>query len=184
MKQLLIGFLIFLLVLLLLALPFKIKVKFFGDAVNMACFYSIKVAFIKLFCGKAYIEDNKFIMQNTHNLFMQSSEISPKEIEIIKQIVSSLKITRTEFYFTGGIDNDAYSTAMLCGNVYASTSAVVAYLITKNPFINIYLDVDTSFNRSALDLAVSAIVEISILDIIFALIIALKKYKENQNGKV
>ncbi len=184
MRGLLIGFLLLIFIILILALPFKVKVKMHVNLINPQAYYSIKVAFLKLICGKAYIQSNKFIVQNTHNIFKTEGKMSKKEACIIKQIIKNINITRAEIYFTGGIKDDAYQTAMLCGNMYAISSAITAYLITNNNFINIYQDIDTDFNNDALDLSVSAIVELSILDIIFAVIIGSNKVKEKENGKI
>ena len=72
---------------------------------------------------------------------------------------------------------------MLCGYVYSISSALIAKLITKHNCINIYQDIDPVYNQDALDLTLKCLIQISILNVLSAVISAKKQYKELGYGK-
>ena len=171
-----------LLLFVLLAYPIKAVAKVHINLVNLKAFYSIKVLFIKLLCGTTYIEENRLIIQNSHNLLYNMKD-TQKQMVIIKNIVKRISVSKLQIYFSGGIKNNAYQTAMLCGYAHAITSALFGFLITKNNYINIFQDIDPQYNKDALDITLKCILEISMLDVIGALIVSMFSYKEKLSDK-
>lgn len=182
MKIYLVVFLCVLLLFVLLAYPIKAVAKVHINAINLKAFYSIKVLFIKLLCGTTYIEDNRLIIQNSHN-FLYNMKDTKKQMVITKNIVKRISVSKLQIYFCGGIKNNAYQTAIICGYAHGISSALISYLITKNNYINIYQDIDPQYNKDALDLTLKCVLEISLLDVFAALIDSKAKYKESQSGK-
>lgn len=160
--------------------PFKISLKLHINFVTKQSFYSIKVVFIKLLCGTTYIEDNRLVIQNSDNLIYTTGN-QKKQMEQIKQLVKKIVPAKLQIYFSGGIQNDAYQTAMLCGYIYAITSSIFTFCISKNNFINIFQDIDPQYNSNALDVTTKCILQISLLDVIVSLVVGNKKYKEKMN---
>lgn len=177
MKTCLVVLLCILLLIILITYPFKVSVKFHINAITKQAFYSIKVAFVKLLCGTTYIEDNHLIIQNSHNL-IYTTQNKEFQTQLLKCVIPQLSVTKLQIYFCGGISNDAYKTAMLCGYIYSITSAIFTFFITKNNFINIFQDIDPQYGRDALDITAKAIIEFSILDAIISIIKATTRYKE------
>lgn len=182
MRIALVVFLVLILVYIVLALPFPIKFKCHVNGIKLLSFYSIKFWFFKVLCGKAYIEDNKFIMQNTHNHIYSNDKNAIKQQVFLKSIIKRISVHRAELYFTGGMQDDAYVSAMLCGYVQVISSALISVIITKNPFVNIFQDIDPTFNKDNLDFSAKILLEISILDILIAKHNANRRFKE-QYGK-
>lgn len=182
MKIYLVVFLAVILFLVLLAYPIKAVAKVHVNLVNLKAFYCIKVLFIKILCGTTYIEDNRLIIQNSHNL-LYNMQNTPKQMIIIKNIVKRISVAKMQIYFCGGIKNNAYQTAILCGYMQAITSALFGFLITKNNYINIFQDIDPQYNKDALDITIKCVLEISMLDIIGALIVSVFSYKEKLSDK-
>ena len=182
MKICLVIFLCVLLFFILLAYPIKAVAKIHINLVDLKAFYSIKVLFVKLLCGTTYIEDNQLIIQNTHNLFPPMKE-PKKQLLIIENILKRISIDTCHLYFCGGIKDNAYQTAMVCGYIQAITVALFCVLITKNNCINIFQDIDPQYNKDALDVTVKCVIEISILDVLAALIVSLFSYKEKYGDK-
>ncbi len=183
MKAGLVAFLVGLLLFLLLAYPFKINFKLHINFINLKSFYSLKVLFIKLLCGTTYIEQNNLIIQNTHNLVYNSSKDAQKQMREMTNIAKKIEISKVQIFFTGGIEDNAYQTAMICGYMYAISSALISYIITTNPYVDIFQDIDPVYNKNALDLTAKCILKISILDILIALLESRKQFKENKDGK-
>ena len=182
MKTCLVFLLCLLLLLVLIVLPFSVNINMHLNIIEQKCFYSIKLLFIKLLCGKTYIDDSRLIIQNTNNLIYNNQKDANKQITQIKSIAKKITISQVDIFFSAGVKDNAYATAMLCGYTYAISSALVAVLISKNPYINIFQDVDPNYNKDALDITLKCQIQISILKIIFALISANKKLKESNNG--
>ena len=53
----------------------------------------------------------------------------------------------------------------------------------KNNCINIFQDIDPQYNKDALDVTVKCVIEISILEVLAALIVSLFSYKEKYGDK-
>lgn len=183
MKIYLVVFLAVLLLFVLLGYPFKVCAKVHINLIKFKAFYSLKVMFIKLLCGTTYIEDNNLIIQNTHNLIYNSQQNTKKQMLIMQNIAKRISVAKLQVYFSGGVKNNAYQTAMLCGYAYAITSAMLAYLITKNNCINIFQDIDPQYSSDALDITLKCVLEISMLDVIGALIVSAFKFKEVLDDK-
>ena len=183
MRIFLVVFFIVLLLLVLMALPLTVNLKVHVNFVNLKCLYSIKVLGIKLLCGTTYIEDSRLIIQNTHNKIKIPEGKMDEQMMIMKHIIKKISVDKLNLFFTGGIKDDAYYTAMLCGYVYSISSALIAKLITKHNCINIYQDIDPVYNQDALDLTLKCLIQISILNVLSAVISAKKQYKELGYGK-
>lgn len=185
MKTCLIVFFTIILIILLITYPLKIVVKFHINVLTQRAFYSIKFIFVKLLCGTAYIQNKRLIIQNSHNL-IYNTQNKEFQTQLLKCILPKIDITKLQIYFSGGIANNAYQTAMICGYMYSITSAIFSYFITKNNFINVFQDIDPQYGKDCLDITTKAIVQFSLLDVIIAMLGATKKYKEilyEQNSK-
>ena len=106
-----------------------------------------------------------------------------EQMIVMNQIVKKISVDKLNLFFCGGVKDDAYTTAMLCGYVYAISSALISKIITKHNCISVYQDIDPIYNEDALDLTLKCLIQISILDVLSALVSAKKEYKELGYGK-
>lgn len=153
------------------------------NLIEFKSFYSLKVLFVKLLCGTTYIQNNKLIIQNTHNLISALAKNKQQQMVQIKGFISKITIAKMQIFFSAGVQNNAYQTAIICGYFYSISSALAGYLISKNNYINIYQDIDPQYNKDALEITIKSIVEISLLDVFLALISSKIKSKEKYSGK-
>lgn len=181
MKIALIVIMSLLLVYVLLSYPFSFRLKVHADAINLVCFYSLKINFIKLLCGKSSITSSTLVTQNTHDLILAPMKSSPMQKAFVKQLLPKIKISKAEVYFTGGVESNACTTALLCGSVQILSSILTSALISSSPLINIYQDIDTDFTKDALEISASCVLQLSLNDIFLAFIASVFSKKESKN---
>ena len=170
-------------ILFVLTKKIKINFKFHVNLINLKSYYSAKVLFIKVLCGTTYIEDDNLIIQNTHNMIYSSEKDSDKQMIALMNITKKIIPSTTQIYFCGGIESNAYQTAMLCGFVNSISSIIIALLINSNPDITVFQDIDPIYESNALDLTIKCILKIRLLDVLVALMESAKQYKEKQDAK-
>lgn len=180
MKTALIVIMCLLTIYVLLSYPFSFRLKVHADAISMVCFYSLKINFVKLLCGKSSITGSTLVTQNTHDLILAPMKNSSMQKAFAVQLLPKIKISKVEIYFTGGVANDACATALFCGSVQILSSMLASALISADPLINIYQDIDTDFTNDALQLSASCVLQLSINDIIIAFIASLFNKKESK----
>jgi hypothetical protein len=171
---------IFLLILLVYPLP--IRLSLFADCLGLKTTYCFSICRIKLLCGTAYIESYRPYYQNTHNVFSNFDAMTTKDRAFVKQIVQYIGIRRLKMHINVGFADNAFLTSMVAGEISAIEGAV--YALAKNfcPPCRVAVSVCPSFCQSAINANMSAIIELSIFDVIIARIIANHKYKEKNCG--
>lgn len=165
---------------LLFIFPLNTKIKLHIDFFGGKAFYSIKILWVKILVGTTYLYGGKIVIQNTHNLiFKEDKNIRQKEVYFIEEIVKQINISKLELYFDGGIKSNPFASAMICGNIDSIFCGISAYVITRHPLSHIIVSVSPDFQENTMELSVQSLLEISLLNIVVALIKGKRKYKEN-----
>lgn len=184
MRNLLIVFLSLTLFLMILLFPFKIRFMTHINLLKKKAFYSLKILGIKLLCGRAYIdEDNKFVVENSINIIKNNSN-KDFILSFSKNFLSRMNVKKLELFFTGGLDNDSYSSAILCGVMSASVETLYSVLSLKYDHVRLYEDIKPTFNSTSFELTVDVVVSISLFSLVISLIkasLSSDKFKEMKN---
>lgn len=171
-----------LLVYFLFVFKLNIKIKLHLNLTNLSAYYSIKILFIKLLCGRTLIENNNLIIQNTHNLILKNDkEYKIKQGLFIKQLVKHISVPKIELFFDFGTQNDAYLSSMVCGQIQILFGSICAYILAKNKMAHTLESVSPKYNQDVCEFSTKCILAISLYEIIKSKIIANKQHKENLN---
>ena len=167
---------------MILVFPFKTRLMGHFNLVEMIGFYSIKVMKIKLVYGKISFNDGEIVVQNSVNIInkkLNKNFLKQLYIKILRRI----EVEKVEIFFTGGIAENSFSSAMICGGVSSLTKSVYSYLSQKYFGVKLYEDIDTNFNKNGMELTFDIVISISFLSLIIAMIDALKMVKETKNER-
>ena len=177
MKNLLIVFFIFFFVISIIVFPFKVRVLGHFNLIKLLGFYSMKVFFIRFLTGRIRYENNEFKIENSVNIIKEefNEEYTKK---FIIELLSKMDIKKIEIYFTGGIIDNSFSSAILCGSVSSLVQSLYSYLSQKYYKVKLYEDIDPTFNQNNLELTFDAVVSISLISIVISVFSSLKKYKK------
>ena len=182
LKLFCIIFFVFVVVLLMLIFPFSTKIKFHIDLITLQSSYVIKILGIKLLCGKAYIQDNKLHIQNTHNaIIKQDKEEQKKEGLFLRQIIKNIHVQKLEIYFDFGLPN-AYISSIVCGYAQIIFAALCSFVTTTSKYSHIKEGVMAHYKQERCELLSQLAIGISLAKIIKSKIIANKQHKENSRG--
>ena len=177
----LIVFFIVTFLLMIVVFPFKIRLMSHFNLINLKGFYCFKFWRIKLLCGKILIdENNKIEIKNSNNIFD-----SGYDKEFVKKLSSEfldrMSVKKFEIFFTGGLVDDSYTSAILCGAVSSFVQSLYSYLSQKYDSVQLYEDVSATFNETNMELTFDIVVSISFLQIILSLL-KVKKLKKKENA--
>ncbi len=178
MKELLIVFLILILLIMAIAFPFKTRFMIHINLFDTQGYYNIKVIKIKLLTGRFYIDDKEgFSVENSANL-MEGKFKSDFAKELSKEFIKTLDVKQVKMFFTGGLKNDAYASAMIVGTACSVVRSFYAYLSEMYEDVKLYEDVDVTFDDNNLEMTLDIVISISLFSIIKSII------KANKNVKV
>ena len=184
MRNLLIVFLVLTLIFMLLFCPFKIRLMSHFNMLKKKGFYSLKVLKIKLLCGRAYLnKNNQLVVENSINI-MKSHKSKDFILTFAKNFVSKINVKKIEIFFTGGMQNDSYSSAILCGVMSASVETLYSVLSQKYDNVHLYEDIPPTFNTGSFELTLDVVIQINLVGLMVSLVKASlsgDKFKEMKN---
>ena len=183
MKSVLIVFFVISLLLLILVHPFKIRFMLHFNLFDFKGFYSVKIFGIRLLTGMVYRKDGKIVVQNSADIFSGNMS-KPFVKHFISELIKRLNINKVEIFFVGGVKNNSFSSAMICGGVSSLVQTLYSVLSQKYDKVRLYHDVSASYAKDKLELTFDIVTSISLLSIIISIIranFANNKVKEANN---
>lgn len=183
MKIVLLVF-VFLLICFILFVPIKIKCGAHLNLVKNKGFYCIKVAFVKLLCGRLQISSGKLEFENNNDLLFKSNKDEKYLNKIIINVLKKISIKEIELFVEFGSKNNAAATALVCGGMHSVFSAFFAVLKCRYENMYQFLDVDTNYNRDAFETTFSSVLSISLFEVLISLLKAKIEWRsENERRK-
>lgn len=186
MREVLIVFFILTLIIMAMAFPFKTRILMHMNFLNTKGYYNLKVMRLKLLTGRFYIDsDDGFVVENSIDL-ISSNYNKPFVKELTKQMIARLDVKKVEMYFTGGLKNDSYLSAVLCGTISSLINAGYSYISEKYENVKLYEDVEVTFFEDNLEMTFDIVISISLFSILKSILKANKivKVKEDLNERV
>lgn len=185
-RNLLIVFFVALFFILIFLFPFKVRFMAHINLLKKKGFYSAKVLGIRVICGQIYIsKDNEIIMENSIDIM--NNKFSKNFVkEFVKAFLNKMDIKKIELFFVGGITNDSFASAMLCGTITSLVNTIYSILSQRYDNVKLYEDIKPSFNKLQFELTFDFVIRISIFNIIlsiFKALIANNKFKEIENER-
>lgn len=153
------------------------------NLIELIGFYSLKVMKFKLLNGKMYYKNGKLYIQNSVNIIQEklSKEFSQA---LTNEIKSKIEVKKVEIFFSGGIAENSFSSAIICGGVSSAIQSIYSYLSQTYYNVKLYEDVDTKFGEDNMELTFDFVVTISLILILISIIKAINNKREyvNENG--
>ena len=177
MKFTLIVFFILTFTFLVLYFPFKTRIMGHFDFVELIGFYSLKIMKLRLVNGKVYTYDGKIKSDSSVSALGRNMCKEKKSI-LVKKILSEIDIKKLEIYFSSGVAENAFASAMICGLFNLIIKSSYGYLSNSYIDIKLYEDVDAKFGSDNFKITFDIVISISFIKLILALIYANKKFKE------
>ena len=177
MKELLIVFFIFTVIIMAMAFPFKTRMMFHTNLLNAKGFYSFKIMKIRLLTGRFYIDrGDGFVVENTVDLF--SGNINkPFVRHLIKEMIKKVDVKKVEVFFTGGFKEDSYSSAIMCGTVSSAVQMIYSMIYEKFEDVKLYENISVTFDSDNIDLTFDIVIKISLIAILKSIFKANKHIK-------
>ena len=183
MKNILIVFFIVCFFIMILVFPFKVRCMGHFNILKLIGFYSLKIMNLKLINGRILFEDGKFEIQNSVNRIEDGLSSSFSQ-NFTKQILSKIDIKKVELFFSGGIADNSFSSAIICGTVSAFIMSVYSIFSQKYENVKLYEDVDAKFGENNFEITFDIVVSISFISLIISALKANKlKNKEAKNER-
>ena len=170
MKSVLIVFFIVLFLVLLVAFPFKIRMAGHINLFEMKAYYCFKVWRFKFLCGKTEVDGvGKIKVENSNNMF--SKDIDKDFAKVFaKQMAAEVDVKKIELFFTGGLEEDSYASALMCGGVASVVYSLYGYLSQQYENVKLYEDITPTFSENNLELTFDGVVAVSLFGIMKTLI--------------
>ena len=178
MKELLIVFFIFTVIIMAMAFPFKTRMMFHTNLLNAKGFYSFKIMKIRLLTGRFFIDKKEgFTIENSVDIFSQNIN-KPFVRNLIKEMTKRVDVKKVELFFTGGFKEDAYSSAIMCGFVSSAAQVIYSMIYEKFEDAKLYEDVSVTFDEDNVDLTFDIVIKISLIAILKSIFKANKTVKQ------
>ncbi len=182
MKLIMLVVFIFLLIFLFLIIPFKVKFGAHLNVIENKGFYSLKVAFIKLLCGRMRVSDGKLEFENNNDLLFKNNSDEEYLNKVFTKILSKINVSNMELFIQFGNKYNAANTAIVCGSFQSIFCTIYVMLKTRYKGMYQFLDIDPNYNKDAFEITINAGFTISVLKVIQCLIKAKLELKvRNQN---
>lgn len=130
MRNLLIVFFAFMLLILIMVFPAKARMMAHFNLLKLKGYYSIKILFIKILCGMVYVQGGKVYVSNLADA-ITGSYSSPFMKKLAKKLLEKIDIKKMEIFFTGGSKENSFTSAMICGSVSSVVYTLYSYLSQK-----------------------------------------------------
>ena len=160
-----------------MAFPFKTRLMTHINLLETKGFYSFKVMKIKLLTGRFYLDgESGFQVENSNDLVSQNYN-KPFVKELTKEFAQRIDVKKVEMFFSGGLKNDAFSSAIICGAVSSAIQSIYSYLSEKFDNVKLYEDVDAVFDENNLEVTTDIVISISLFSILISIFKANKVKK-------
>lgn len=169
--------------LLLLIIPFSIKVYASYDLFNNLGAISIYVFFIKIFAYKVTFKNNKILLYTQKDTKQVPIQLSDKKLRFLEQIIIQLKekiVIKNATVFTKIGLNDAYHTALMSGTVNAIISIIFARIKNKKKSAKLKIVDMPYYNGNSFILSANGIVSITLFDILYGIFFAIIVKKRSE----
>lgn len=154
---------------LILVMPIKIQGLGHMNGLDRKIFYSLRLPFVNLACGKILLDDDyKFVVDKETSKLMQTDETNVQKTRFVYHLIDKLKLARFELYVDGGDREDAFATAMTVGAVYSLAVALLAVLDKKNKTIRPTIKISPTYTEDKFVISGKFVVYISLVDIIIS----------------
>ena len=182
MRDILIVFFIISFIFLILITPFKIRTMVHFNLFEKKCFYCVKVWIIKLLCGKSVLENSEIKVTN-QNTFI-TDKYDSKLIKMFSlEVLSKLDVKKVEMFFTGGINEDSFSSAMMCGSILSIIEVIYGVLSLKYINVKMYKDITPTFDEDNFEFTGDIVVSISLIKLAMTMLSVKNKYKKLKECK-
>ena len=177
-KDMLIVFFVIIFLLLVLFLPFKLKILSHLNLIELKGFYSGKIAGIKILEGMIFADINGEIeMKNSANMLSKNfNEEFAKSFG--GELVKKLTVLKSEIYIISGFVEDSYLSALLSGTMSAIVKSIYSYFSFEFEESKLICDIKPVFDRSSFEVSVRFVATITIFKIIVSLFKSLKNLKK------
>lgn len=183
MKNIFIVFFIIFFVLSVLVFPFKIRCMGHFNLLKFAGFYSLKIMKLKLINGRMFLENGKIKIQNSVNR-IENGLSDDYSQNFTKKILEKIDVKKVELFFSGGIADNSFSSAMICGTFSAIIQSIYSILSQNYQNVKLYEDVDAKFGENEFEVTFDIVVSVSLISLIISVFEALKlKNKEIKNER-
>ena len=176
-------FFIFALVVTVLNYPFKLKV-----AVHVNMLENLGFAMVKIFGCR--LTNIKFELHNGRVGVKKNKKEGKKKFKQIRKfyllcLLKNVVVKKGEVFFSFGIKEDAFKTAMVVGCVNSLVCSMFAVLINRNKGMKTFVSVEPCYKENKLEVSVLGVVSFSLIDVIKSINCAVLKYfKERRKQNV
>ena len=132
---------------------------------------------IKIVNGKIEFVNGDLVVNNSVNLINIKFEKNFSK-KVFKQLTDKIEIKKLEIYFSGGVADNSFASAMICGSINSLIKSVFGVLSQKYYSIKLYEDVDARFANNDFEITFDFVASVTILSLIVSIIKALGEKKE------
>ena len=182
MRNLLIVFFIIVFLMMVVFFPFKTRLMGHLNLIDLKCFYSLKAWIFKLFAGKIVFKNGKIDMENEETLLSKTYNNDYFKI-VGKELFSELDVKKLEVFFVGGLKNDSFSSAIMCGFVISLVETIFGVLSLKFDDVKMFKDIQPTFDENNLEFTMDIVVSISLWRVVKCFLNAEKKNKKLKECK-
>ena len=174
--------------LLILFVPFKVKVKVSYDALKNNGVVAFKLGFVTLFVGKLKVSFNKLIVNYAKDKTYITSITNFKNSNnftdnFLINIYDAIKVNTFKLYANIGYKEDAFVTAMIVGCIDVPIGVALGWLKNKKPRAKVVSCIYPSFITNKLFVGVSSSVSISLFVVVSSFVKSVLKISGgNKNG--
>ena len=176
MKTTLIIILLFLLILMVVNYPLKIKWSFHFNVLKNIGFIVFKVFFIRLLSERVKInKEFEFVAEKEKGEKKSSLFFKNYMLSLAKKV----NVKNIDIICDLGAD-DAYFISVISGSALTFISSVIAFILNKYEDVKIYYDLLPNYNEYQFELTGKIIVSFTIVDVFKSLIEAFKLTKRSE----
>lgn len=180
MQKVLIVFFIVFFVILVLVFPFKTRAMAHINLLELKCFYSVKIWLVKILCGMANFENERLNILNDKTIF--SGEYDDKFKTFSKEVLKRIEVKKVELFFTGGAEDNSFTSAMVCGTMLSIVETIYAKLSLLYDDVKMYKDIEPTFKEDNFELTIDFVASISVVKLIISVIKSKKELKRIREG--
>ena len=176
MQNILIVFFIASFIVMIMVFPFKTRFMGHFNLIELVGFYSLKIMKIKLINGKISYVGGDILIENSVDIIINklNKDFSKR---LFNQVIKRINVEKVEIFFNGGIADNSFSSAMICGGVSSLTESIYSYLSQNYYGVKLYEDIDAKFGNDNLELTFDLVISISFVSLLISLLNARKKKK-------
>ena len=182
MKTMLIVFFIISLIVLLFVFPFKLRLMGHINLIEKKGYYSFKAWRIKLICGMIWYDEieKKLKIKNVNNII--KNKYKDEELKLFTlNILKTIDVKKVELFFSGGFNNNSFSSAMVCGGARLIVDCIYSFLSQNYDDVKLFEDIVPTFNNDSFELTFDFVASISIYQIIWSSIKSKIKVLKEKN---